>query len=125
MLDLSKSLPLIILLFIAAACGKPVPTLDNFDQQAWKRDHKACAGKREAMAASLEAQRDKMLALDEMAIVSLLGNPDQNELYKRNQKFYTYFLQPGPGCDGSTAQVPKKLSIRFNAMGLAKEIIFE
>jgi len=125
MLDLSKSLPLIILLFIAAACGKPVPALDNFDQQVWKRDHKACSGKREAMAASLEAQRDKMLALDEMAIVSLLGSPDQNELYKRNQKFYTYFLQAGPGCAGATAQVPKKLTIRFNAMGLAKEIIFE
>ncbi len=72
-----------------------------------------------------------MLALDEMAIVSLLGNPDQNELYKRNQKFYTYFLQPGPGCAAANAApgdrdaAPKKLVIRFNAMGLAKEIIVE
>jgi outer membrane protein assembly factor BamE (lipoprotein component of BamABCDE complex) len=83
-----------------------------------------------AMAASLEAQRSKMLALDEMAIVSLLGNPDQNELYTRNQKFYTYFLQPGPDCAANTIPgdrdtAPKKLVIRFNAMGLAKEIIVE
>jgi len=124
MLDRFKLLILIPLLFTLASCGKSVPKLENFDQKTWMGDRKACQDHRMAMTASLEAQRSKMLALDEMAIVSLLGNPDQNELYKRNQKFYTYFLQPGPGCPAPNAS-PKKLIIRFNAMGLAKEITFE
>jgi hypothetical protein len=130
MLDRYNLVIFIALLFIIASCGKPVPKLENFDQATWKSDRKACLDQRMAMAASLEAQRSKMLALDEMAIVSLLGNPDQNELYTRNQKFYTYFLQPGPDCAANTIPgdrdtAPKKLVIRFNAMGLAKEIIVE
>ncbi len=41
---------------------------------------------------------EKMLGLNEMEIVDLLGKPDKQELYKRNQKFYRYYLQPGPAC---------------------------
>jgi len=131
MLDRYNLVIFVAFLFVIASCGKPVPKLENFDQATWKSDRKACQDHRMAMAASLEAQRSKMLALDEMAIVSLLGNPDQNELYTRNQKFYTYFLQPGPDCaaaniaPGAGSAAPKKLVIRFNAMGLAKEIIVE
>lgn len=76
------------------------------------------------MVTAIEAQKEKLLALDEMAIVKLLGKPDRNELYKRNQKFYYYYLQPGEDCS-SFAGSAKRLAVRFNAMGLAKEIIVE
>lgn len=125
MLNRYKFFLLIISSLLLASCGKPLPQLDNFDQKAWKNDKNACLGHRLVLAGSLEAQKEKMLALDEMSIVSLLGKPDQNELYKRNQKFYIYYLQPGPVCQPAAAVPTKKLVIRFNAMGLAKEITVE
>jgi len=69
-------------------------------------------------------QREKLLALDEMAIVKLLGRPDEQEIYKRNQKFYYYYVKPGSQCESMTGDT-EKLVIRFNAVGLAKEINLE
>jgi hypothetical protein len=46
-------------------------------------------------------------------------------LYKRNQKFYYYFITPGPACDSMERSTEERLVIRFNAMGLANEILVE
>ncbi|MCU0418061.1 MAG: hypothetical protein MUC38_00255 [Cyclobacteriaceae bacterium] len=113
-----------LVLLIAVACGKPLPVLDSIDLDAWKRDRQACQGLRTRDIEVLKSQRAKLTSLTEMDIVKLLGKPDQTELYKRNQKFYYYFLEPSAECPGgsSTAQ---RLTVRFNAVGLAKEIVFE
>ena len=60
-----------------------------------------------------------------MQIVKLLGRPDQNELSTRNQKFFYYFLEPAPACGTATDSLSARLSIRFNAVGLAKEVAIE
>lgn len=109
------------LLFLFS-CGKSLPTLNEIDLQAWQDDKKACSGKRAAMMPAMEAESKKLLALSEREIIRLLGKPDENELYTRNQKFYYYFVQPAKTCSDSVTQDPKKLVIRFNAVGLAKEI---
>ena len=116
-------LSLIVLLF--AGCGKSVPEIDGLDTDAFKNDRNGCKGDRISAEHSLVLEREKLLALTEMQIVSVLGKPDQNELYKRNQKFYTYFLEPAGKCTGDSAKISKKMIVRFNAMGLAKEITFE
>lgn len=95
------------------------------DLQVWKDDKLACGSKRTAMIETIEGQAEKLLALNEQEIISLLGKPDENELYKRNQKFFYYFLQPSPSCENSETVDPKKLVIRFNAVGLAKEVAVE
>jgi hypothetical protein len=77
------------------------------------------------MADAIRSQKDKLLALDEMEIVQLLGKPDENELYKRNQKFYYYYLTPSESCASDEGLKSSRLVIRFNAMGLAKEITIE
>lgn len=59
-----------------------------------------------------------------MDVVQLLGRPDENQLLERNQKFYTYYLEPGPLCENSK-EGAKKLILRFNAMGLAKEVMIK
>jgi hypothetical protein len=110
---------------ILSSCGKPLPTLDNIDVQAWKDDKKGCAGKRAAMLTSLQSQTDKFLALDPQEVISLIGKPDENELYTRNQKFFYYNIDPAPACASSTIAKPKQLVIRFNATGLAKEVVIE
>ena len=111
-------LPAIIL----TSCGKSLPVLDGIDNLSWKNDKNGCAGKRSEMIEGIQAQKEKLLGLNELEMVNLLGKPDQNELYKRNQKFYYYFVQPSIACDSSGTDNPATLVIRFNAMGLAKEV---
>ena len=115
----------LLLVLFCNACGKPLPTLDNIDTQAWKDDKLGCAGKRSAMISDMEREAEKLLALSQQDIVGLLGKPDENELYKRNQKFFYYFVQPSKSCSDTVSVAPRKLVIRFNAMGLAKEIAME
>jgi hypothetical protein len=115
----------IALTFLFISCGKSLPTLEGVDLQLWKEDKNGCSRKRSAMQEAIVAQKDKLLALGELQVAELLGKPDQNELYKRNQKFFYYYLQPAKECNAGDTLAPKRLSIRFNAMGLAKEIRVE
>src|SRR6187551_3742403 len=109
--------------FIFFCCGKSLPTLDGIDLKAWNEDKNGCSGKRLRMEESIVAQHEKLLALGELQIVELLGKPDVNELSKRNQKFFYYYLQSAKECNnGDSTLTPKRLAIRFNAMGLAKEV---
>ncbi len=107
------------------SCGKSLPELKGIDKEAWVDDTGACKNVRAGMIEDIRAQKDQFLALDQMQLVKLLGRPDENELYKRNQKFYTYYLEPGPNCDSVKGDDALKLIIRFNAMGLAKEVEVE
>jgi hypothetical protein len=114
------------LLFIfIVGCGKSLPEIEGFDATAFKNDRNGCKGDRVASEEILIRDKQQLLALTEMQIVRVLGRPDQNEIYKRNQKFYTYFIQPAPKCNGDSLKVSKKLIVRFNAMGLAKEIVVD
>lgn len=116
---------LLLFAFLFGSCTKDLPQLKGINLIIWKDDRNACSGKRLAMMGSLEMEKTKLIALSEMEIISLLGKPDQNELYKRNQKFYTYFVQPAAACNTGNTDHPKRLVIRFNAMGLAKEVSIE
>jgi hypothetical protein len=115
---------LLIAFLFVTGCGKPLPELEGMDMEAWKSDRNGCLNKRVAMADAIEDQKNKLLTLDEKQMVKLLGKPDQNELYQRNQKFYSYFLTPAPACGGEQPAA-KVLIIRFNAMGLAKETVIQ
>ena len=119
-----RSLSLLTLLIFTFACGKPLPELEIVDLKEWKADKNGCGNKRSVMIEAIKKEKEKLLALDEMQVVKLLGMPDRNELFKRNQKFYYYFLQPAPECQVH-GNNPLKLSVRFNAMGLAKEVLIE
>lgn len=105
-------------------CGNDLPALNGIDAKAWQNDKNGCNGVRAANIAALQEQKHHFLGLSEMEIVDVFGKPDKNELAKRNQKFYHYFLQPSTDCQ-TPAELPLRLSIRFNAMGLAKEIAVE
>ena len=113
-------------LFVALllSCGKPLPVLDNIDIEKWKEDKAGCSLVRKALLDQLDQQREKIKSLSQSEVVELLGRPDKNELLKRNQKFFYYFLEPGPTCPNGNPEF-KKLMIRFNAIGLAKEVSIE
>jgi hypothetical protein len=113
-----------LLIIAIAGCGNPLPELANIDLKAWKDDKHACGNYREDNIESIRSQKEKLLALKESQIIELLGRPDRNELYKRNQKFFHYSLKADSTCtnakDGGL-----RLVVRFNAMGLAKEVAIE
>lgn len=120
-----KSLSGIFVLIVLFGCGKSAPAFDNLDLEQWKRDKNACGTYRTNTIETLLAQKEKLLALKEMQVVTLIGRPDRNELYKRNQKFFYYYLKPAPECTNYNAENSARLVVRFNAMGLAKEVILE
>ena len=113
-----------VLLLLTSSCGKSLPELKGVDLESWKTDKYGCAGKRAPFIENMRQQKSDLLSLSEMQIVEILGSPDRNELYKRNQKFYYYYLQPTEDCPTPTTN-PIRLSIRFNAMGLAKEVTLD
>jgi hypothetical protein len=117
---------LLSVLFITAitGCGNPLPELANLNLDAWKDDKHACGNYRAANIESIRLQKEKLLALKESQIIELLGRPDRNELYKRNQKFFHYSLEADSTCSNVKTGA-LKLTIRFNAMGLSKEIAIE
>ena len=106
------------------SCGKPLPTLDEIDLEKWKEDKAGCTMVRQTFINQLDQQREKIKSLSESEVVELLGRPDKNELLKRNQKFFYYYLEPSPTCPQGNLEF-KKLMIRFNAIGLAKEVSIE
>jgi hypothetical protein len=114
----------IILFLVLISCSKPVEELTGIDWETWKGDRNGCQMKRFEYLVPLKDQVDRLKRRSEMDIVQLLGRPDETELYKRNQKFYTYFLAGSPACNNGDT-VASKLVIRFNAMGLAKEVVLE
>jgi len=115
---------LFIWLLAFASCENPMPTIDGLNQEEWKEDKNGCLQKRASMISQLKEQKNKLQGLSESQIIKLLGRPDHNELYKRNQKFFSYFLQNGPAC-AVDSLTTIKLVVRFNAMGRAKEIAVE
>jgi hypothetical protein len=123
-MSISKWFSVVLFVVLTTSCGKEKVSIDNFNDSDFKKDRKGCQGLRQSQIESLLNQKTKLLALGEVDIVSVLGKPDENELYKRNQKFYYYYLQPGEQCDPTLAKA-ERLVIRFNAVGLAKEILVE
>jgi hypothetical protein len=111
-------------MLLAMGCSKPLPTLENIDSKIWKGDRGACAGKRMVMLDAINNQKNKLLSLREMQIVELLGRPDGNELYERNQKFYYYNISPSKTCV-QTDSLSIQLQIRFSAMGVAQEVVIK
>lgn len=120
---MQKILVLSILLLIMG-CGKPAPTFSNMDINLWKEDKFGCKGNRLQMRNPFLEQKEKLKGLSESEIIRTLGRPDANELYKRNQKFYHYFISGAKEC-ASDGLKTEEVVIRFNAMGLAKEIVIE
>jgi len=66
--------------------------------------------------------------LDEIDLRKILGKPDFAELYSRNQKFYTYYVDASEKCENENSQNVKNgerrlVQIRFDAINAVNEIV--
>jgi len=106
------------------SCGKALPVLDGIDSEKWKADRDACQGYRQSVAAAMKSELVKLKGLSEMDVIRLLGKPDENELYKRNQKFYSSFNTGSPIARVLIPLVRNWCSVS-NAMGYAQLVSVE
>jgi hypothetical protein len=138
---ISNNIPIIIFLFeisyfltmkyglllgfaLLCACSDS-KTFVNFDHQLWQQDKMACQGIRPKLAADFENIRRELLGYTQEDIIDLLGKPDLQLLSERTQKFYVYFMEKGSQCEGNSENSKARtVSVRFNAMGLASEIVY-
>jgi len=102
------------------ACTKKVDSGD-FDVQAWLDDARGCNGARSEMLDDLRELKPNLLGHYQKRIIKVLGEPEEQELYKRSQVYYIYFIDPAEGCPDAE-QNPRKLEIRFTALGIANEV---
>jgi len=100
----------------------PLPELVDFDAELWKTDKGGCNGSRIGQITNLMDQKDKIMGLDQPHVIKLIGNPDEHELSKRLQKFFIYYISGGEECQDSQSS-KTKLSIRFDALGKANEVV--
>ena len=117
-----KQLIILSLFPACMLCGcKQPPLLNGFDSNAWISDHDGCSNIRGSQVRQIIASKDRLMGKAEDRILDTFGTPDRNELYDRNQKFYIYYLDPGPSCQPPDPD-PDMLIIRFSAIGLCNEV---
>ncbi len=97
----------------------------GFDAETWKSDRNACQGKRTAMKDDFEKIRQKVKGLDKVEVIDVLGRPDLQRLDDRNMTSYLYFLEPSTTCQTGGRADARVAIVRFNAVGLAFEVIYE
>lgn len=113
--------------FLSDGCTskkKKIRKLQNFDSELWIADKNGCEGTRIASMENILASKHLMRGLKTDEIEELLGKPDAEELYDRSQKYYIYFMEPGPKC-AAPKEKPRALYVRFSAVGLANEFVIQ
>lgn len=97
------------------------PTVTGFEPSKWNSPLKECHDSRLEQAQMLIDQQSQLLGCRQTQIKSLLGKPDEHELYLRTRNYFYYNLTPGDTCPNISK--PLQLSILFNALDRAKEIM--
>ncbi|MCK5104674.1 MAG: hypothetical protein KAQ62_02925 [Cyclobacteriaceae bacterium] len=99
---------------------KKTNRLQKFESELWIQDKNGCTGERMILKNQLLSLKHNMRGFKSSEIESYLGKPDAQELYTRSQRYYIYFMEPGPKCDNAKEN-PQALFVRFSAIGVANE----
>ncbi len=111
---------LMICLITTSACTKRLD-LGSFDSEIWKSDLKGCSGKRAEIIDQLIEVKPKLLGLYQKSIIKALGQPEEQELFKRSQTYYVYYIDGAPTCE-NPVESPRILEVRFTSLGIANEV---
>ena len=115
---------LIVMLMTFSACHTSVD-IDGLDEAAFRADPNGCSGIRSAMKDALFAADTYLKGLTQEEIYATLGKPDRQELATRSQKYFVYYIDPAPECQGDSTATPLTLFVRFSAMNRASEVKYE
>ncbi|MFY0605405.1 MAG: hypothetical protein JXR10_01750 [Cyclobacteriaceae bacterium] len=112
----SKLLTVLLVLGLSACYS--IPDLEGFDRDSWNEN--ACDKPRSAQQDLIIMQKEKLYKEGQAEIKTLFGQPDEHELYNRNQKFFYYNLS-SPECNQEGKKL--RLSIKFDALDRVKEVL--
>lgn len=123
-LTLKKLLVVLSLLsiFCLLSCKNKID-IEGFNEEAWMHDKNGCEGIRNNMKNQLIGIKEQLKALTTDEIISVLGRPDKTRLGERNQRYFIYSISPAEPCENYSAAIVNTLSIRFNAVGRAYEVL--
>ena len=93
----------------------------SFDIETWKDDPKGCQKQRPELIDQLNDNKKALLGLYQKDILDVLGQPEEQELYKRSQTYYIYYIDAAAAC-ATAVEKPRKLYIRFTSLGIANEV---
>jgi hypothetical protein len=98
--------------------------IPNFDETLFQADRKGCHGERAQMKEELMQIDTALKGLSQKQIQATLGKPDRHELAPRSQKYFVYYIDPGPDCPNGTEE-PLTMLIRFSALDRSTEVSFQ
>jgi len=113
------------LIGIALLAGCRVKPSLGYNTDLWKSDKNGCQMERLKLYKILMDNQEELLGMNSRQIIKLLGNPERNQLYKRNQKFLIYNISPSGQCDVIYNGTPLYLFIHINAVGFSQEIFIQ
>jgi hypothetical protein len=104
------------------SCSAP-DKIGTLDLVQWRNDRGGCAGQRIKLLKDFEKSEPELLSKHIDTITKALGRPDIFQLGGRDTKFYVYFFETGTHCqDKSKPSIAKRVTLKFNAIGLLSEI---
>jgi hypothetical protein len=113
-----------LLLPLLLACSEPT-RLEGFDSSRWQQDRKGCQDQRSQMIADFDGIRRNLYGRPEAEIKDILGKPDAEQLMRRGQRVFIYYLEPGAHCsERNKLSEANRAEVRFNALNKVSEITF-
>lgn len=110
----------IVPIILLTACHS-TPAVEGFDSTQWEIPLQDCSDSKVQLGEILVNHQHQLLGSSQTEVKALLGKPDEHELYLRTQKFFYYNLTPGDTC--TNISKPLRLSILFDALDRAKEVM--
>lgn len=119
-----RKLLFIPLLCLLLGCAKQA-RIDGFDSEKWQQDKKGCRDQRRAMLHEFDTIRLDLYGRDENDIKDILGKPDAEQLMRRGQRVFIYYLEPGAQCtERNKLSEANRAEVRFNALHKVSEITY-
>ncbi|MFD2245072.1 hypothetical protein [Pontibacter ruber] len=114
-----------LLILLLVSCSEPA-RIEGFDSDTWKSDKFACKGNRQQMVEKFEDIRRSLYGRTENDIKDILGKPDGEQLMRRGQRVFYYYLEPGTQCTvkGKLSEA-NRAEVRFNALHKVSEITYK
>ncbi|PKV75699.1 hypothetical protein [Pontibacter ramchanderi] len=113
-----------LFLIMLMGCADPA-SIPGFDSATWQQDKKGCQGKRSNMVRNFDEIRRDLYGLPEEDVKDILGKPDAEQLMRRGQRVFIYYLEPGSHCnERNKLSEANRAEVRFNALHKVSEITY-
>ncbi len=112
----------LFILLLLAACTTP-ESMRDFDSDTWKADKNGCEAKRTDLVPAFEKFRKDMIGKKEYLVRSVLGKPDKENLLKRSERIYYYYIEPGDQCQNKAElSDANRVEVRINSLGKVSSV---